>query len=590
MAWYRDKLLVGNLKAGYLLLRDKNGDVFATLDEFRAGFASPNNRTMPLLQLLPNKTVMAAALDRVGVYLDVLTGKPQTRAPLAWTNTPSKVVYSNPYVVSMMRGAGIEVHDVVNKSSTEPAQRISLRDICALTGNGLKWDMVPRPTGDPEDSVFVATSEGKVLRVEQVRVEKQIQDLLERGDISAAQSLVASSFTASSSKRTADVVEKQKSRQRRFARQAGASLFFRMEFKEAFKYLLNSDMDGSPENSNNGWCGNLDVREILHYFTELQPQSECGWNTERLKLWDYLNDPKARYDPAPLLAKITNQDKAASMETPDEKATYIPCPVQPFSIEFLVLCGRARKHVIALDLLVNKLHAFNDAEAYAVRFGTRSRVGTAAARRRQQKKIEQAQQNFQYGSNFNLSYGQSPFSTSDEDEMRITKPNNLIMGKLLATLWKIKTDATDVSQFLKNSATSSAEMAVKADKFANNLLVKYAHTMDIHEVLNMLPASTPPRRVLRFLTTALPQSTARVRESSMTKNLANMFYQQQQVADVRYKRQSVTIDTQTRCGVCEKPIGETVFAVYPNHTIVHYSCTGGSLNKCPVTNEVFSET
>ena len=116
----------------------------------------------------------------------------------------------------------------------------------------MKWDMEPRPQGDPEDVILVATSNPScVYRLDAMPMDQQIGDLLDRGEVEEARELMKHSVSNLSG-------EKQRSKMRKFDRQCGVALLRRLQFRAAVDYLYRGD---------------LDPRELLVFFPEYHGRS-----------------------------------------------------------------------------------------------------------------------------------------------------------------------------------------------------------------------------------------------------------------------------------------------------------------------------
>ncbi|CAI5733187.1 unnamed protein product [Peronospora destructor] len=124
-----------------------------------------------------------------------------------------------------------------------------------MFANGMKWDMEPRPSGDSEDVVLVGVREmngtSSVMKVEPMPLDQQVGELLDRGQIEEAQSLVRKSISALSS-------DKQRSKIKRFQRQATVALLRRLEFDSAADYMYRAAIEP---------C------EFIAFFPELQCSS-----------------------------------------------------------------------------------------------------------------------------------------------------------------------------------------------------------------------------------------------------------------------------------------------------------------------------
>ncbi|CAK4670387.1 unnamed protein product [Aphanomyces euteiches] len=228
VGWYRNKLVVGN-RRGYSLVNDKSAE------------ALPINLTMgattnPVIKLLPNEEIIVSAMDSVGVFL-LFTGEPVQRNSIAWSKPPSAIEYTSPYLVSMIPQKGVEIHSMQDCSLV---QAISMPRITAMFGNGMKWDMEPRAGGDSEDVIVVATlnatGSSSIFKIEQMPMEQQVQELLDRGRIEEASDLMKKSISSLNA-------DKQKSRMRRFHRQVAIALLKRCEFDAAVEFIYRSGMD-----------------------------------------------------------------------------------------------------------------------------------------------------------------------------------------------------------------------------------------------------------------------------------------------------------------------------------------------------------
>ncbi|KAF0694646.1 Aste57867_14485 [Aphanomyces stellatus] len=239
VGWYRNKLVVGN-RRGYSLVNDKTAE------------ALPMNLTMgpnttPMVKLLPNEEIIVSAMDALGVFL-LFTGEPVQRNSISWSKAPAAIEYTSPYLVSMVPGKGVEVHSMQDCTLV---QSISLPRITAMFGNGMKWDMEPRTGGDSEDVIIVAaltaTGSTSIFKIEQMPMEQQVQELLDRGRIEEASDLMKKSVSSLNA-------DKQKSRMRRFHRQVAVALLKRCEFDGAVEFIYRSGMD---------------CREWLSFFPDL---------------------------------------------------------------------------------------------------------------------------------------------------------------------------------------------------------------------------------------------------------------------------------------------------------------------------------
>ncbi|KAF1336332.1 Vacuolar protein sorting 39, partial [Globisporangium splendens] len=229
MAWYRNKVVVG-FRKDYFLLNDKSGE--------SAPINSPgiqNPQVYPVVKLLPKEEILVSVMDRVGVYVG-FNGEPLPKTSITWSQSPIAVEYTAPYLVGLIPRVGVEIHNTLDQSFV---QLIPLQRVSCMFGNGMKWDMEPRPTGDPEDVVIVGVRDGlrsSVVKVEQMPLDQQIGELLDRGRIDEAQEIVRKSIAGLPS-------DKQRSKIKRFQRQATVALLRRLEFEPAADYMYKAAIE-----------------------------------------------------------------------------------------------------------------------------------------------------------------------------------------------------------------------------------------------------------------------------------------------------------------------------------------------------------
>lgn len=229
MAWYRNKVVVG-FRKDYFLLNDRSGE--------SAPINSPgiqNPQVYPVVKLLPKEEILISVMDRVGVFVG-FNGEPLPKTSITWSQSPIAVEYTAPYLVGLIPRVGIEIHNTLDQSFV---QLIPLQRVSSMFGNGMKWDMEPRPTADPEDVIIVGVRDGlksSVVKVEQMPLDQQVGELLDRGRIDEAQDIVRKSISGLPS-------DKQRSKIKRFQRQATVALLRRLEFESAADYMYKAAVE-----------------------------------------------------------------------------------------------------------------------------------------------------------------------------------------------------------------------------------------------------------------------------------------------------------------------------------------------------------
>ncbi|KAG7399231.1 transforming growth factor, beta receptor associated protein 1 [Phytophthora boehmeriae] len=245
MAWYRNKVVVG-FRKDYFLLNDKTGDATQINSP---GIQDPT--VFPVVKLLPKEEILVAVMDRVGVFVG-FTGDAVPKNSVTWSQSPQHVEFSTPYLLALVPRVGVEIH---RASDGALVQTLPLTRAVCMFGNGMKWDMEPRQSGDSEDVVIVGVRDSggtsSVLKIEQMPLDQQVGELLDRGQIDEAQNLVRKSIASLSS-------DKQRSKIKRFQRQATVALLRRLEFDQAADYMYRAAIEP---------C------EFIAFFPELQCSS-----------------------------------------------------------------------------------------------------------------------------------------------------------------------------------------------------------------------------------------------------------------------------------------------------------------------------
>nr|CCA14073.1 conserved hypothetical protein [Albugo laibachii Nc14] len=231
IAWYRNKVVIG-LRKEYLLLNDRSGEP-STLH----ANANQQPQLYPVVKMMPKEEILISVMDNVGIYVG-FNGEIIEKNSITWTQPPSTVEFTAPYLIGLIPRAGVEIHNVKDQSLV---QSIAIEKASCIFGNGMKWDMEPRPPGDSEDVVIVGARDSgsntsMVVRVEQMPIDQQVVELLDRGKVDQAQDLLKKSIIKLSS-------DKQRSKMKRFHRHAGIALLKRLEFEPAMEHLYRAGID-----------------------------------------------------------------------------------------------------------------------------------------------------------------------------------------------------------------------------------------------------------------------------------------------------------------------------------------------------------
>ena len=126
-----------------------------------------------------------------------------------------------------------------------------------------------------------------------------------------------------------------------------------------------------------------------------------------------------------------------------------------------------------------------------------------------------------------------------------------------------------------------------------SVLVDYASEMEPVSVMKELPKSLSIAAARPFLENVIQHVTHRKRQEAILCNIAKVENLQARSELAKLESRGVVIDAETVCDVCKKPIDtKTVFVVFPNNVIAHYSCLSGDgrLGVDPVSGKHFAFT
>jgi hypothetical protein len=126
------------------------------------------------------------------------------------------------------------------------------------------------------------------------------------------------------------------------------------------------------------------------------------------------------------------------------------------------------------------------------------------------------------------------------------------------------------------------------------LLQKYAThpQLDGSEVLEIIPedwtltGETESTDLYSYLYASVSASIHELRIAKIKKNLSKMDHESVEIEWSEKRKASVRITNERVCAACKKKISDRVILVYPNGSVVHYTCMT-SLSICPATNTNF---
>lgn len=108
-AWYRNKLVLGYRKE-YHIMNDKTGEALSVV-----GVSPDVAKGAPVVKLLPGEEILLTTLDKLGVWID-FTAQPLQKNSISWSNAPSKLSFTSPYLIALIDKAGIEIHSMKDHS------------------------------------------------------------------------------------------------------------------------------------------------------------------------------------------------------------------------------------------------------------------------------------------------------------------------------------------------------------------------------------------------------------------------------------------------------------------------------------------
>lgn len=323
----------------------------------------------------------------------------------------------------------------------------------------------------------------------------------------------------------------------------------------------------------NGISGNLQnemvqiyLSEVLEWYSELSAQQmwdEKAYSPTRKKLLSALESISG-YSPEALLKRL---------------------PPDALFEERAILLGKMNQHELALSLYVHKLNVPELALAYCDRVYESSGDQPPA----------------KSSGNIYLTLLQiylNPQKTTKNFEKRITNlvssPNASIPKISSATSFKGKGGRKKIASIegaedmrISPSNTDSSRSDGDADAEESNeegassimldqvldLLSRRWDRINGAQALRLLPRETKLQNLLPFLGPLLKKSSEAYRNFSVIKSLRQS--ENLQMKDELYNQRKavVKISSDSMCSLCNKKLGTSVFAVYPNGTtLVHFVC------------------
>ncbi|XP_043712753.1 vacuolar sorting protein 39 [Telopea speciosissima] len=270
-------------------------------------------------------------------------------------------------------------------------------------------------------------------------------------------------------------------------------------------------------------------------------------------------------------------------------------PMDALYEERAILLGKLNKHQLALCLYVHKLHVPELALAYC------DRVYEAG-----QNQLSSKSQ-----SNIYLTLLQiylNPYTTTKEFEKQIM---NLAPKRIgIQKVGSIKTKGSRVAKKIAEiegadnikislSNTDSGQSNGEGDEACEEggLTIMLDEVLDLlsqrwdringAQALKLLPRETKLQNLLPFLGQLLKKSSEAYRNFSVIKSLRHSENLQVKSELYQQRRMTVKISKDSMCSLCNKRIGTSVFAVYPNgKALVHFVCFRDSQSMKVIVKEL----
>ncbi|KAL8231097.1 hypothetical protein R6Q57_000875 [Mikania cordata] len=331
------------------------------------------------------------------------------------------------------------------------------------------------------------------------------------------------------------------------------------------EHMLSINENGISQNLQNEMV-QIYLSEVLDWYSDLTDRKtwdEKTYTPTRKKLISWLqNIPE--YNPELLLKQI---------------------PADALYEERAILLGKMNQHELALSIYVHKLHLPELALSYCDRV-YESEVNQKATGniylillqvylnpQRNTKKIEKKINNLV----------SSPSSGDLKVGWSSIKSKGRRLGKKIAEI----EGAEDKRMKAYNSDGAKSE--VENDFIVENSMIMPDEVLDIlrqrwdrihgPKALRLMPKETKLQKVYPFLGPLMRKTSESYRNFSVIKSLRQ--YESLQVKDELYikRKTELKITAESACSLCNKNIGTSVFAVYPDgNTIVHFICFRNSQN------------
>jgi len=163
---------------------------------------------------------------------------------------------------------------------------------------------------------------------------------------------------------------------------------------------------------------------------------------------------------------------------------------------------------------------------------------------------------------------------------------NSLFTKLVQVSIKRPTNSDGVTLVTSSTKFMNDQIPVELVSLLNRRFKE----MDVASIVTILPDETPLATLEHFLTQTLQTNYHQSRVAQLKNKLAQNANIHTRQVQLKAAQRSVSIKSDTVCPVCRNPIGNAVFAVFPDMSCVHYRCLQNAPNSKEKLRNVHPQT
>ena len=119
-------------------------------------------------------------------------------------------------------------------------------------------------------------------------------------------------------------------------------------------------------------------------------------------------------------------------------------------------------------------------------------------------------------------------------------------------------------------------------------MTKYSSYLGTPRALALLPSDLPLDKLKGYMKSVLRDTASKRRNAQVVHHLVRSENRQLHAQLVKVQSEPIRIAADRICDFCQKRLGTTVFARYPNGVVIHLKCMKDK-NVCPVTGVRFNQ-